>query len=239
MSIIVLFLAVVAAIAFWWLSRQRLAALPWLEVGLSAEFPRTQASRLPPAKIGLGVFLAVACCLFALLSSAYLMRTGALVSDLAAGVRLVPPPLLWVNTAMLAASSVALQCAFVSARRGHRDLLLGNLAASCVASLAFVAGQFLAWSILARGGHPIGSGQANDFFYLLTGAHALHVLGGTAVLGVTFGKALGEAEPARIRLTVELCATYWHFLLLVWLALLGLLTGGVDAIGSLCRTLIT
>ena len=239
MSIMVLFLAVVAAIAGWWLSRQRLAALPWLEVGVRAEFPRTQASPLPAAKIGLGVFLAVACCLFALLCSAYVMRTDAAVPNLASGAQLLPPRLLWVNSAMLAASSIALQWASLAARRRQRDLMVGNLAAGSVATLAFVAGQLLAWRILVDGGHALGSGPANDFFYLLTGAHALHVVGGLAVLSVTLVKALGEAEPARLRLTVELCAYYWHFLLLVWIALFGLLMGGADAIGTLCRTLVT
>ncbi|GAC1342538.1 MAG: cytochrome c oxidase subunit 3 [Acetobacteraceae bacterium] len=235
----VVFLAVVAAIAAWWLSRQRLLALPWLEVGLPVAFPDTQASRLAPAKIGLGVFLAVASCLFALLASAYSMRSATALSDLAAGMQLVSPGLLWVNTAMLVASSLALHGAVLSARRGQSDRLLGHLAASWAASIAFVGGQLIAWRGLARGGHPLGSGPANDFFYLITGAHALHVLGGIAVLSVTLGKALVEAEPARLRLTTELCATYWHFLLLVWLALLVLLTGALDALGSLCRTLIT
>jgi cytochrome c oxidase subunit 3 len=239
MSIMVLFLAVVAAIAGWWLSRQRLAALPWLDVGVHAEFPRTQASRLPAAKIGLGLFLAVACCLFALLCSAYLMRTDSAVPNLASAAWLLPPRLLWVNSAMLAASSIALQWAFVSARRGQRDLMLGNLVAGGIASLAFVAGQLVAWKLLAAGGHPLGFSPTNDFFYLLTGVHALHVLGGLAVLSVTLAKALGEADPARMRLTVELCAYYWHFLLLVWIALFGLLMGGADAIGTLCRTLVT
>ncbi|HYZ21363.1 MAG TPA: cytochrome c oxidase subunit 3, partial [Rhodopila sp.] len=215
------------------------ASLPWLEVGTRAEFPHTQASLLPSAKIGLGVFLAVATCLFALLSSAYLMRTDSAVPDLATGARLLPPSLLWVNTAVLAASSIALQWASVSARRGQRELLLGNLAAGGVAATGFVAGQLLAWRLLAEGGHPLGSGPANDFFYLLTAAHALHVVGGLAVLSVTFVKALGETEPARLRLTIELCAYYWHFLLLVWVALFGLLMGGVDALGSLCRALVT
>src|SRR4051812_26493776 len=197
MSIVVAFLAVVAAIAGWFLSRQHLFALPWLETGVRAEFPRTQSSSLPPsAKIGLGVFIAVACCLFALLSSAYVMRTDAGVADLASGARLLPPRLLWVNSIMLALSSVALQMASNAARRGQRELMLGNLAAGGVAALAFVAGQLLAWRTLAAGGHALGSGTANDFFYLLTAAHVLHVLGGLGVLGRTFVKAVGAAEPA-------------------------------------------
>ena len=75
MSITILFvLAPIGAIVAWWLSRQRLTAKPWLEVGPIDEFPHTGASPLPAATIGLGVFLAVVSSLFALFISAYFMR---------------------------------------------------------------------------------------------------------------------------------------------------------------------
>lgn len=234
-----MFLAVVAAIALWWLSRQRLAALPWLETGIGAEFPDTQASRLPSAKIGLGFFLVVAGCLFALLSSAYVMHADSAAAHRAMGAGLLPPPLLWVNSAALVAGSLCMQCASVAARRGQRDWMVGTLAAGGLAALAFVVGQVLAWFILVRSGHPFGSGPDNDYFYLLTGIHGVHVLGGLVILGVMFAEVLRGAAIERVSLTVELCAYYWHFLLLVWVILFGLLLGGADAIGGFCRALVS
>src|ERR1700759_3167537 len=74
MSAIVLFMAGIAAIAGWWLSQQRLGAKPWVEEGVMADLGDDSASSLPPAKIGLGVFLAVVGSLFALFISAYSMR---------------------------------------------------------------------------------------------------------------------------------------------------------------------
>ena len=74
MEIMFLFLAGIAAIVFWWLSHQRLMAKPWLEEGALGDLPNGGASLLPTAKIGLGVFLAVAGSLFALFFSAYAMR---------------------------------------------------------------------------------------------------------------------------------------------------------------------
>ena len=75
MSITLLVLAVIGAIAVWWLSQQRLMSKPWLEVGvIDDDFPGTGASSLPAATIGLGVLLAVVGSLFALLISAYFMR---------------------------------------------------------------------------------------------------------------------------------------------------------------------
>ncbi len=76
MSVIILFMAGIAAIAGWWLSQQRLTAKPWLEEGLSVDLREGSTSFLPPAKIGLGVFLAVVGSLFALFISAYSTRAA-------------------------------------------------------------------------------------------------------------------------------------------------------------------
>ncbi|MGC1315646.1 MAG: MnhB domain-containing protein, partial [Pseudolabrys sp.] len=115
-SITLLVLAVIGAIVAWWLSRQRLTAKPWLEVGAIDDFPGTGALSLSAATIGLGVFLAVVGTLFALLISAYFMRMQ--VADWA---QMPAPKLLWFNTGVLILSSVALQYAQVAARRGRME----------------------------------------------------------------------------------------------------------------------
>jgi len=238
-TVVLVFLLVVAGIAGWWLSRQRLFALPWLEVGVGAEFPRAQASPVASAKLGLGLFLAVASCLFALLFSAYLIRTEVATPDLAAGARMLPPRLLWANTGALVAASVALQLASGAARLGQRRMALAHLVAAGLATLVFVAGQLLAWRMLVQAGQPIASSPANAFFYTLTAAHGLHVLGGLVGLGRTSAKLLRGAALSAVRLSVQLCALYWHFLLLVWLAVFALLMGGADALAGFCRALVT
>ena len=80
---------------------------------------------------------------------------------------------------------------------------------------------------------------ANSFFYLITAVHGLHVLGGIVALGRTTIRALRDVEVARLRLSVALCATYWHFLLVVWLVLLALLTGWAEDFVLICRQLLT
>src|SRR5258707_15788553 len=96
MSAIILFMAGIAAIAGWWLSQQGLAAKPWLEEGVTADLREGSTSSLPPAKIGLGVFLAVVGSLFALFISAYSMRMN--MVDWRA--RSLPRP-AWVNNGVL------------------------------------------------------------------------------------------------------------------------------------------
>jgi cytochrome c oxidase subunit III len=233
-SAIILFMATIAAIAGWWLSQQRLGAKPWLEQGVTVDFRGEGGSSVPPAKIGLGVLLAVIGSLFALLISAYSMRTNAV------DWRELPlPRLLWFNTGVLVMSSVALQWAYVAARRDDFDGVIVGLLAGGVSAITFLVGQLLVWQQLNVAGYFVASNPANSFFYLITAAHGLHLMGGLVALGRTTAKVWRGAPMMQVRLSVELCAIYWHFLLLVWLVLLGLLTGWTDNFVDICRQLLT
>ncbi len=237
MNITFVFLAALAMIAVWWLAQQRLTSKPWLETGVVND---PGASALPAAKVGLGVFLAVAGLLFALFFSAYVTRTS-LPEPTALDVKSIPAPrLLWLNTAVLLLSSGALQWAQGAARRGSLDRTVAGLLAGGAAAFLFLAGQLVVWRQMIGAGYILTSSPASSFFYLIAGLHGLHVLGGIAALAITSGKALGGAPVRELRLGVELCAIYWHFLLLVWLVFFGLLlfTGPVlldkGAVAWLC-----
>jgi cytochrome c oxidase subunit 3 len=234
MSAIILFMAGIAAIAGWWLSQQRLTAKPWREEGLIVDLREQDTSFLPPAKIGLGVFLAVVGSLFALFISAYSMRMNMV------DWRTLPMPrLLWFNTAVLVLSSVALQWAHIAARRSDIDGVIVGLCAGGASAVTFLIGQLLAWRELSAAGYFLASNPANSFFYLITAVHGVHLMGGLVALGRTTAKVWHGAAVSQVRLSVELCAIYWHFLLLVWLVLLGLLTGWTDNFVDICRQLLT
>jgi cytochrome c oxidase subunit 3 len=84
----------------------------------------------------------------------------------------------------------------------------------------FLVGQLLAWQQLVDLGYFVAANPANAFFYLLTALHGLHLLGGLVAWSWTSDKAWRrDAEVDRLRLSVELCTVYWHFLLVVWLVL--------------------
>jgi cytochrome c oxidase subunit 3 len=244
MSVIVIFMVLIAAIAFWWLSRHRLMAKPWLEVGIigdaGGDAREEPASTVPTVKIGLRVFLAVAGSLFALLFSAYSMRMS--MPDW----RTLPiPSVLWFNTILLIFSSIALQTAVVAGRRDDVAGVRIALIVAYVTSLAFLIGQVLAWGQLVASGYFAARNPANAFFYLITAIHGLHVLGGLVALDRTTTRVFDEQQPSpppsadELRLSVALCATYWHFLLLVWLVLFSFLMHWASDFVSFCRAALT
>jgi cytochrome c oxidase subunit III len=235
MTVIIVVLMIVFGIAGWWLSQQRLMSKPWLESGSVAAFPGTESGPMPIAKVGLGVFLAVVGCLFALFTSAYSMRM-----EYADWSSMPVPPLLWVNTGILVLSSVALQCALVAARNGQTELVRLGLATGGLTAIAFLIGQIVVWRELEATGYFLTANPANSFFYLITGMHGLHILGGLVGLGKTTARAWERNTPReRLALSVELCAMYWHFLLIVWLALFIVLAGWAENFINVCRQLLT
>jgi cytochrome c oxidase subunit III len=236
MSVVLLFVAVVSGIALWWLRHQGVFAKPWLEEGAPSDLRGMSTTQLPASKVGLGVFLTVVCALFALLISAYSMRMP--VGDWLA---LPLPRVLWFNTAMLVLSSVALHVAERAARQGRMESVRGGVLAAGVTALVFLIGQLLAWRQLMAEGYFLSSNPANAFFYLITALHGLHVAGGLVALGRT-GVSVWDDDAVEMReatLSVELCATYWHFLLLIWLVLLFFLAGWGNQFLEICRRVLT
>ncbi|HEY4644808.1 MAG TPA: hypothetical protein VIH25_00865, partial [Steroidobacteraceae bacterium] len=104
-----------------------------------------------------------------------------------------------------------------------RGLKIGLIAAG-VLTFAFLGGQLAAWQQLSASGQFVTSSPAIAFFYLLTAVHGLHLLGGLWVWGRTMTRLLRGVELVELRLSVELCTVYWHYLLLVWIALFAALT---------------
>jgi cytochrome c oxidase subunit 3 len=149
------------------------------------------------------------------------------------------PKLLWFNTGVLILSSVALHWALVSARRESDDTTLLGLIAAEMTAIVFLVGQILVSWQLVKAGYFLASNPANAFFYLITVTHGLHVFGGLFVLSRALARTWRDGATSQVRLSVELCAIYWHFLLLVWLVLLGLLTGWTAAFFAICRQLLT
>ncbi len=218
MTTALVFLSGIMAVIVWWLVKQTLNTKPWVERRASETLQDHGTLSLPSIKVGLGVFLAVATSLFALLISAYFMRM--MEED---WIALSIPRVLWLNTILLVLSSIAMQWAKVAAVRGQADGVRSGLNAGGAFAFLFLAGQLWAWQQLYAAGYFVAANPSYAFFYLFTALHGVHLLGGLWVWGRTTAKVWSGAEPAKVRLSVELCTTYWHFLLVVWVVLFAML----------------
>ena len=200
----------------------QLTAKPWLTTGGALEDLRDrEAASRAARKVALVIFLAVVSVLFLLLVVAYGRRM--VYEDWRPGPQL---GLLWANTVALILSSVALQWAQLAARRKHIDGMRIGLIAGGAFTVIFLIGQILAWRQLSAMEYFNVTNPAIAFFYLITGLHGLHLLGGLIAWGRTVARAWTDFDAVKTTHSVELCAIYWHFLLLVWLVLFGLLFSG-------------
>jgi len=208
--------ALLIGVAVWFAVASRLTAKPWENREQPGDYG---ALRAAPARIGLWVFMAVATSLFSLFLSAYSMRMHQSVG----WCHLTLPPIVWANTLVLVAASVAMQLASTHVASGRRQAAQVALLAAGALSIAFLAGQMLAWQAIGPSLYYIQGSPAIAFFYMLTIAHGLHLLGGLYVLGRASLRFAGGAELIDLRQSLSLCAIYWHFLLLVWLVVFGVL----------------
>jgi cytochrome c oxidase subunit 3 len=158
---------------------------------------------------------------FAAFTSAMFVRQGS-----ADWAHIAAPPILFVNTLLLVLSSITLEFArrAVHAQTNPEVLGAAQLRTSRIAislalllSSAFIVGQYLAWRQLAAQGFFLASNPNSSFFYVFTGMHALHVLGGLAALLLLLFRVLQRSPRLALLPGVAL---YSHFMCVLWLYLL-------------------
>jgi cytochrome c oxidase subunit III len=186
-----------------------------------------------PTRTGIWVALAAIAMSFAALTSALYVREGS-AND---WQHIALPSILWFNTLALIASSITLEFArrrvadFMRGRETDRSPSMIWLGATLTLGLVFVAGQYLAWLKLRAEGLYLPTNPNSSFFYVLTGVHAIHVLGGLGGLtrvilkflsSAPGGAKFGVARPLR-RNTMDSTSYYWHFMGALWIYLLGIL----------------
>lgn len=211
---------------------QQLTAKPWLATGAAlGDLRHPEEAHRVAKRTALWVFLAVVGVVFMLLLIAYGGRMA--YEDWRPAPQL---RLLWANTFMLILSSIALQWAQYSVRRGRMDAMRVGLLAAGAFTVVFLFGQLLAWRQLGTLVYFDVTNPAVAFFYLITGVHGMHLLGGLVAWGRTVARVWGDFNVAKVRQSVELCTLYWHFLLGIWLVLFGLLFTGnnLDLLLKLC-----
>src|SRR6266850_5876869 len=167
---------------------------------------------------GLLVLLAASVMLFAAFTSAFFVRRG-LSND---WVNTPLPPILWINTGVLVASSIALELARAALRAGRRAAFNRYWTGATILGALFLAGQYLAWRQLNDAGIYLATNPSSSFFFVLTCAHAVHLLGGISALGYIDVQALLLRLGPGKRTAVDVSAYFWHFLDAIWIFLMAL-----------------
>ena len=171
-----------------------------------------RSSSHPLPRVALYVLMAVIGVLFSLFSVAYIGRMA--YGDW----RILPEPtLLWFNTGVIMLSSFTFSRATINAREGDIKRTREYLLLAGVLTFGFIIGQLFVWRELVSFGYFVSTNPSYAFFYLLTALHILHLFGGLiAWLIVTYKSFIPQKETSDFSLKVNLCAIYWHFLLIVW-----------------------
>jgi cytochrome c oxidase subunit 3 len=167
---------------------------------------------------GILVLMCASIMTFAALVSAMMVRRG-LNND---WHKLPLPQILYWNTGILVLSSIALDVARRQLKRNKRQLFNWLWTAGTLMGAWFLIGQIIAWEQLASRGFFLQGNPSSAFFYVLTWAHAAHVVGALfAVAYVEFRALRFELGPSR-RTWVDVSALFWHFLDVLWLGIMGL-----------------
>ena len=174
-------------------------------------------------RTGMWLALASVAMMFTSLSSAYVVRSGG-AKD---WFPIVMPRVLLGSTALILLSSVALEMARRNLKRSLHGAYTRYLMLTALLGLGFLVSQLIAWRQLAAQGVYIASHPYSSFFYLLTGAHAVHLLGGLLALAFLLFRSRSQvAEPivvAKRQATADAVTIYWHFMDGLWIYLFLLL----------------
>ncbi len=201
-------------------------------------------ARLRRARLGMVCAIATVCMVFVSLTSAYVVRRGLpTFDDLTRtyfrdwGTVQLPWVLLFINTAVLLASSLTMECArrqiarsaALAPVRSIPGVSLGEernfpwLGVTVILGLGFLAGQWMAWGELKARGFLVSTNPESSFVYLLTAAHAVHLTGGIIAL-LWAGVTTMQHKPIEgRRIVVDVTAWYWHFMAVLWIYVFALL----------------
>jgi cytochrome c oxidase subunit 3 len=181
---------------------------------------------IEPSKYRIAVWLGLASItmLFIALTSAYILRESkSLATDNPDWKPLQVPSALWVTTAVILLSSVSFEIARRALKASQFERFKIWISITTALGVLFLVGQILAWRQLTGQGIYLKSNPHSSFFYVLTGLHALHLLGGMLVLMYVLVSALRLRISARKRTTIEVTSLYWHFMDGLWIYLFVLL----------------
>ncbi len=187
-------------------------------------------------RIALRFFLAIVGVIFFLFTITFLSRSQYPDFQALAGQPWQPlsnPWQLWLNTVCLLLACASLQWAVSASGKDKADFTRMGIRFAQLFAILFIVAQYLLWQKLHGLGFFVASNPANSYFYLFTGIHALHLLGGIIALARVSLKFRQNGSLPKLAANISLCATYWHFLFVIWLLLFALLASSPETYRTL------
>jgi cytochrome c oxidase subunit III len=174
-----------------------------------------QNKKMHPHKFTLWVAIASILMMFAGLTSAFIVK-----SNQTGWKTIAVPKVFWVSTAVIIISSITLQMALRSFKQREMNQYRSLIGLTLLLGVSFVVLQWLGFQQLWEQKITFKGSGAGQFLYVIFGLHALHVIAGVIALIVMFVKAFVGRTKLYSSVPVEVMATYWHFVDLLWLYLL-------------------
>lgn len=174
-----------------------------------------------PHKFAMWLFIVSIVMMFAAFTSAYIVRQAEgnwLLFDL--------PSLFWVNSILLIISSGTMHWALLSAQKDDFTNLKVAILITTLLGIGFLIGQIYAWQDLVINEVYFAGKTANpsgSFLYVITGMHGFHIITGVIFLLITLISVFSYKIHSKNLVRIEMCATYWHFLDILWLYLFAFL----------------
>jgi len=187
--------------------------------------PTADDYKINPKKFALWAAIASICMFFIGITSAFIVKKAA---DVANGhwMFFKMPVIFYFSTAAIVLSSVSLFFAKKFFLKGDKQGYQISMLISSILGSAFLVMQYLGWKALVNIGVYLGGSLSNpsgSFFYVISGTHALHILGGLIIMYWATIKAFVRKTNVQSKIGIELISTYWHFVDFLWLYLFAML----------------
>jgi len=205
---------------------------PWLPQEIDQQnHPSSLTATEGAADTALRFLLAVITVIFFLFTITFLQRSQSFDFQALSGEPWLPftnANILWQNSAYLLLASISIILAKIFAEQQKFSVIIMSLTATALFTLMFISGQIQVWQQLNQSGFYIYTNPANSYYFLLTGVHALHIIGGVLVFMRCIWLFAINHSYQQLTSRLKLCALYWHYLFFIWLFLFFLLTSDAE-----------
>jgi cytochrome c oxidase subunit 3 len=183
-----------------------------------AQVMEVQRKKIHPHKFTLWVAIGSMIMMFAGLTSAYIVKRSQ-----ANWVMVEIPWMFWLSTATILLSSLTMHLALKSFKERRMQAYRRFMVLTAILGIGFLGLQvagFQAYRSMDIRLVGAGSNASHSFLLAIAGMHGLHVLGGVIALTFMAVKAISSRKRSYDSVPVEVVATYWHFVDILWIYLI-------------------